>query len=479
MPIPPFSQARLLVAGDLMVDRYWSGGTDRISPEAPVPVVRIQGEEIRPGGAGNVALNAASLGARVSVLGFTGDDPQAEALESRLGEEGVASDFIRDPGIATLIKLRVLSRHQQLIRLDFEDGFQDCDGAELGRRFRGGLAAADAVLLSDYGKGTLRDVPALIEAARAAGKPVLVDPKGTDFTRYRGATVITPNRGELEAVVGRCADAADLSARADELRRELDLDAVLVTRGEQGMTLVRAGAEPAHFSTRAREVYDVTGAGDTVIATLGAALAAGEGWEEAVDLANLAAGVVVGRLGTASVTPAELRRARLRDEQGGHRVVSEERLLQLAADAREHGERLVMTNGCFDLLHAGHVAYLEEAAALGDRLIVAVNDDESVRRLKGEGRPVNPLEQRMAVLAGLAAVDWVVPFGEDTPERLIGRVLPDVLVKGGDYRPEEIAGHRAVTEAGGEVVVLPFREGCSSSGIIAGIREREGKEAGE
>ncbi|MEF8792420.1 bifunctional D-glycero-beta-D-manno-heptose-7-phosphate kinase/D-glycero-beta-D-manno-heptose 1-phosphate adenylyltransferase HldE [Thiohalorhabdus sp.] len=469
MRLPDFSRARLLVAGDLMLDRYWSGGTGRISPEAPVPVVRVEGEEVRPGGAGNVALNAAALGASVRLLGFTGDDTEADALAESLTAGGVDCRFLREPAIPTLVKLRVLSRHQQLIRLDFEEGFAACDVDALGDRFANELAGSDAVVLSDYGKGTLADVGGLIERARAAGKPVLVDPKGTDFRRYRGATAITPNRAELEAVVGPCGTDADLVARAEALRAELDLGALLVTRGERGMTLVRPGGEADHIATRAREVFDVTGAGDTVIATLASALAAGEAWPDAVALANLAGGVVVGRLGTVTVTPAELRRVHLA-EQDGRKVLSEAELMTVLADARAHGERVVLTNGCFDLLHAGHVAYLEEAAELGDRLIVAVNDDASVARLKGAGRPVTPLAQRMAVLAGLAAVDWVVPFAEDTPQRLIERVRPDYLVKGGDYRPEAIAGYEAVTAAGGEVVVLPFREDCSSTAIINALR---------
>jgi D-beta-D-heptose 7-phosphate kinase/D-beta-D-heptose 1-phosphate adenosyltransferase len=478
MHLPDFARARLLVAGDLMLDRYWSGGTGRISPEAPVPVVRVEGEEVRPGGAGNVALNAAALGSGVRLLGFTGDDAEARALETALSEGAVDCRFLRDPAIATLVKLRVLSRHQQLIRLDFEDGFAACDADGLGRAFGEELGQADAVVLSDYGKGTLGRIEELIAAARAAGKPVLVDPKGTDFRRYRGATAITPNRAEFEAVVGACASEAELAEKAEALRAELALEALLVTRGERGMTLVRAGGQVSHIATRAREVFDVTGAGDTVIATLAAALASGEGWEHAVALANLAAGVVVGRLGTVSVTPAELRRAHLA-EQGGRKVVAEDELLTVLEDARAHGERVVMTNGCFDLLHAGHVAYLQEAAELGDRLIVAVNDDASVARLKGPERPVTPLAQRMAVLAGLAAVDWVVAFAEDTPQRLIERVAPDLLVKGGDYRPEDIAGYAAVTDAGGEVVVLPFREGCSSTQIINAMRDLNARREGD
>ncbi|KPV39141.1 heptose 1-phosphate adenyltransferase [Thiohalorhabdus denitrificans] len=471
MSIPDFSAARLLVVGDLMLDRYWSGATGRISPEAPVPVVRVDGEEVRAGGAGNVALNAAALGGQSTLLGFTGQDEEADLLGRCLQHGGVDWRFLRNPRIKTLVKLRILSRNQQLIRLDFEDGLEECDWPVLREQYNELLSQAEVVVLSDYAKGTLADPAELIRLARCEGKKVLVDPKGDDFRRYRGASALTPNREEFEAVVGPCADEAEVVRKAEHLRGELDLEALLVTRGEKGVTLVRAGQETVHFPTRAREVYDVTGAGDTVIATLGTALAAGESWEASVSLANLAAGVVVGRLGTVGVTPAELRRAQLAEERGGKRVLDEEALALSVADAQAHGERVVFTNGCFDLLHAGHVAYLEEAAALGDRLVVAVNDDDSVQRLKGEGRPVNPLDQRMAVLAGLAAVDWVVPFSEDTPARLIERLRPDVLAKGGDYRPEAIAGYDTVTAAGGEVVVLPYREGCSSSRMMEAIRQ--------
>ncbi|MEJ2299479.1 MAG: bifunctional D-glycero-beta-D-manno-heptose-7-phosphate kinase/D-glycero-beta-D-manno-heptose 1-phosphate adenylyltransferase HldE, partial [Woeseiaceae bacterium] len=330
----------------------------------------------------------------------------------------------------------------------------------------GTLAGAGAVVLSDYGKGALSDVQAMIAACRAAGIPVLVDPKGTDFGKYRGASLLTPNQGEFEAVAGTAASDDDLVARARAMMDELALDALLVTRSEKGMLLVESEGEPLFLSTQAREVYDVTGAGDTVIATLAAALASGQELASAAALANLAAGLVVRKIGVATVTPGELSAALHQRGQGGRGLVDLDALLALVAEARERGERIIMTNGCFDVLHAGHVAYLEEAKSLGDRLIVAVNDDDSVRRLKGESRPINALEDRMQVLAGLAAVDWVVPFSADTPARLIGAVLPDVLVKGGDYAPEAIAGAKEVLQHGGEVRVLAFRDGHSSTRII-------------
>jgi D-beta-D-heptose 7-phosphate kinase / D-beta-D-heptose 1-phosphate adenosyltransferase len=470
--IPDFRRADVLVVGDVMLDRYWYGDTSRISPEAPVPVVHVGDTQERPGGAGNVALNIAALGARVSVAGLIGTDEVGRALQGLLAQAGVECLLEAVPGFATITKLRVLSRHQQLIRLDFEDGFGGTDPAALTDRIRPQLERAQVLVLSDYGKGSLRRVQELIGLARAAGIPALVDPKGSDFERYRGATLITPNLGEFEAVVGRCADEAELVARGERLLRELELEYLLVTRGEHGMTLLGHERAPLHLPARAREVYDVTGAGDTVISVLATALAVGQPLAAACALANLAAGIVVGRLGAVSVSAEELETALHEQAEVHHGVMGEADLLTQLAAARGRGERVVMTNGCFDILHPGHVAYLEQARALGDRLVVAVNDDDSVRRLKGAGRPVNGLADRMAVLAGLRSVDWVVPFAEDTPERLICRVLPDLLVKGGDYRAEEVAGGECVRAAGGEVVILDFVEGRSTSGIIRSIRER-------
>ena len=470
--IPEFNGGRVLVVGDVMLDRYWHGDASRVSPEAPVPVVRVAETEERPGGAANVALNTAALGARTRLLGIVGQDTEADSLGAMLGTAGVLHDLQRHPGSRTVTKLRVISRQQQLIRLDFEDGFQDVKTSALLPGFRDALGECDVVVLSDYGKGTLCDTTQLITAARQAGRPVLVDPCGADFSRYRGASIITPNLDEFERVAGRCRSELELTGRAAEMMARFDLAAILLTRGEHGMSLFRPGEPERHLPTRAREVFDVTGAGDTVIAMLSAALAAGEALPSAMSLANLAAGIVVGRLGTASVSVPELCRAAL-DAHAGCGDMNEEQLLMALAESRERGERIVMTNGCFDILHAGHVACLSKARRLGDRLVVAVNDDASVTRLKGAGRPVNPLERRMAVLSALECVDWVVPFSEDTPERLICRASPDVLVKGGDYSPGEIAGHDCVMRSGGEVVVLEYEDGCSTSDIIDRIRRQD------
>jgi D-beta-D-heptose 7-phosphate kinase/D-beta-D-heptose 1-phosphate adenosyltransferase len=366
----------------------------------------------------------------------------------------------------------VISRQQQLIRLDFDDLFPNWDSAELQYDFQGRLENADVVVLSDYAKGALRRSVDLITLARKAGKTVIVDPKGNDFARYRGASLITPNFAEFEAVVGPCPSEELIEQRATRLCDDLDLGAVLVTRGEKGMTLVARNAVPLHLPTRAQQVFDVTGAGDTVVATLAVALATGLSLDQAVAVSNVAAGIVVSKLGTATVTPAELHDALHRPPQSARRgVVSEEDLLTQVAAARVRRERVVMTNGCFDILHPGHIDYLEKARALGDRLVVAVNDDASVRRLKGEGRPVNTLTTRMRMLAALESVDWVVPFSEDTPERLLGAVLPDILVKGGDYTEDQIAGAACVKAAGGEVRVLEFIDGYSTSGLIDRIRK--------
>ncbi|MDE2149916.1 MAG: bifunctional D-glycero-beta-D-manno-heptose-7-phosphate kinase/D-glycero-beta-D-manno-heptose 1-phosphate adenylyltransferase HldE [Gammaproteobacteria bacterium] len=468
--IPDFPRAGVLVAGDVMLDRYWHGPTSRISPEAPVPVVRIQRDETRPGGAANVALNVAALGSTAELLGVVGRDEAAQRLRTDLARAGVECRLLEAAGEPTITKLRVLSRNQQLIRLDFEESLARVgvfDRAAYLHAFEQALPNAQVVILSDYGKGTLADAADLIAAARTAGRPVLVDPKGSDWRSYRGATVMTPNLAELESVVGACADEAAIVAKGGRLRDELGLEALLVTRSERGMSLLLSQQAPLHLPAQAREVYDVTGAGDTVIAVLGAALAAGHDFAHAARLANLAAGIVVGKLGTATVSPVELDRAIRHGHDDDAGVLGEDELIARVASARGQGQTIVMTNGCFDLLHVGHVRYLEAARRLGDVLIVAVNDDDSVRRLKSRGRPLNPLTDRMRVLAALKSVDWVVPFAEDTPERLIGRVLPDLLVKGGDYRPQAIAGYEAVTANGGKVVVLDYQRGYSTTALLA------------
>ncbi|MCP4700509.1 MAG: bifunctional D-glycero-beta-D-manno-heptose-7-phosphate kinase/D-glycero-beta-D-manno-heptose 1-phosphate adenylyltransferase HldE, partial [Gammaproteobacteria bacterium] len=414
-----------------------------------------------------VALNITSLGGQAALLGVTGEDEAADILQASLTKRGVTCAFQRLHGVPTITKFRVLSRHQQLIRLDFEEKFTGLDTRALQMRMAEQLDTADVAVLSDYGKGTLTKPEAFIQAARAAGKPVLIDPKGRDFDKYRGASVLTPNFAEFEAVAGPCADEHALEEKGERLREHLELDALLITRSEHGMTLLRKGHQALHLPAHAREVFDVTGAGDTVVGILAAALAAGRDLVNATALANLGAGLAVTKLGAAAVTVPELEYAL--HAHGNRGVQTEKKLLAAVKAAKANGETVVMTNGCFDILHAGHVHYLTRARQLGDRLIIAVNDDASVHKLKGHGRPINSLERRMAVLEALECADWVVPFSEDTPERLICEVLPDVLVKGGDYRVEQIAGHACVLRNGGRVLVLDFLENCSSSAIMKKI----------
>ena len=457
--LPNFSAARVAVIGDVMLDRYWQGHAGRISPEAPVPVVKMGFEENRLGGAANVALNLAVLGCQVQLGGLVGQDEAGQTLAQEAQRRGIQTQLHIDSERPTILKLRVLAGQHQVMRVDFETPFE-------GHPSLTTLPSdLDALVLSDYAKGTLAQVDQIIVAARKQNLPVIVDPKGTDWRKYRGATLLTPNFSEWTAVAGQPTDEDHLAAMAQRLIHELDLQGLLITRSEKGMSLYQRSLAPIHIATEAKAVADVTGAGDTVVAALAGALGAGESLENACRLANSAAGVVVAKVGTSTVTPRELAEARAHDIAG----VAED-LAQLQHWVRSYqaaGEKVVFTNGCFDILHAGHVAYLNEAASLGDRLIVAVNSDRSVSALKGPTRPVNHADQRMAVLAGLAAVDHVIEFDTDTPRELLTALRPDVLVKGGDYSDvSEVVGHEIVQGYGGQVQVLGVVAGVSTTQII-------------
>ena len=450
-----------------MLDEYWLGTATRISPEAPAPVVQVESRDCRPGGAANVACNLAGLGARVTLLGIVGRDEEAEALAGAMQGAGVAAEWVRSESRPTVRKLRVLSRNQQVIRLDRETPFSADDSARLAARYAELLEGCSAVVLSDYAKGSLADAGTMIGAARAAGTPILVDPKSADFGTYRGASLLTPNRAEFEAALGGSGESPDeMAARAQRVCSLLEIGGMVVTLGEQGLVAAPAAGHARHIPARAREVYDVTGAGDTVTAVLAAGLAVGADLNDSACLANVAAGVVVARVGVAPIHLRDLREVLREPGSSASAVIDAGEAAAIGRRLRDSGRTLVMTNGCFDLLHAGHTACLAEARSLGDRLMVAINDDESVRRLKGGSRPVVPLEQRMAVLAALASVDWVVPFSEDTPAALIEQVGPLVLAKGGDYKPEEIAGGDAVERLGGRVAILPYRDGLSTSSLL-------------
>lgn len=465
--LPDCSAARILVVGDLMLDRYLHGTADRISPEAPVPVVRIEHTEDRPGGAANVAVNVAALGANTTLLGLVGNDEDAECLQRIVSEHGVATDFTHCPDIATTVKSRVTSCGQQLIRLDREDiADRSAMAKNITDKFKQHITQVDAVIFSDYAKGCLTHIEELIALAQQHSKLIFVDPKGTDFNIYRGADILTPNIKEFEAVVGHCKDDDALEQKAQAMRRDLGLECLLITRGEQGMTMVCEDALH-HLAARAHEVYDVTGAGDTVIAVLSVIATTGLPLLTAAQFANRAAGLAVEKSGTATIAPDEFARY----GSNAHSICSQEQLLQTVQDAKSRKQRIVMTNGCFDLLHIGHIAYLSQAASLGDRLIVAVNDDHSVKQLKGDKRPINSLDKRLQLVASLSMVDWVVAFSDLTPEKLITEISPDVLVKGGDYRADEIAGADHVKQHGGEVVILDYVEGVSTTQLIDAIQK--------
>jgi D-beta-D-heptose 7-phosphate kinase/D-beta-D-heptose 1-phosphate adenosyltransferase len=470
-------QQTVLCVGDLMLDDFVYGDVARISPAAPAPVLAVTKSALMIGGAGNVARNVASLGARCILVAVVGEDEAAHTLAARLDNEPhIEARLVKDASRPTTRKVRFVSEQHSthLLRADWEvtSGIEGEIEARVLELALTALPQAQTLILSDYAKGTLtaRLVRALIDRANELAKPVIVDPKGKDYARYKGATLITPNWHELSHIArSTLATEADIASAAAELNDTIGSDAVLVTRGESGMSLVARGGEPVHVAAHAVKVRDVSGAGDTVAAVLAAMRATGAQWEAAMRAANAAAAVVVGKRGTATVSAAELRarvlpHASLAPEE---KIVFDWSILdERTAEWRHRGLRLGFTNGCFDILHPGHIKLLAEAHAACDRLIVGLNSDESVRRLKGESRPMQDVHARAEVLAAIEAVDLVVVFEEDTPLDLIKRVRPSVLVKGGDYRREEVVGHEFVESIGGEVLLIPLVPGFSTSKIV-------------
>lgn len=482
--LPSLLGVRVLVVGDLMADRYWYGSANRVSQEAPVPVVDVSRTELQPGGAANTALNVVALGARCTLVGAVGDDEAGRELVQRLTAAGVDCDLVVVPNWSTIVKLRIVSQQQQLLRADFESPFPEQGAAQSGEptlaeqlleRVQQQLTAPAAVpvkamVLQDYDKGVVADPPQFIAAAQAANVPVVVDPKFKPLGVYAGATLLKPNVHEFRRAVGDWRDNDEMVSKAEALVQAHSLGALIITRGDQGMRVISQTGEHANIPARPVDVFDVTGAGDTAAAAL--AITQGLGWSAAAcaEVANAASGIAVTRSGTAAVTGPELSAALSGAHGGDAGILSRNQLIEAVARAKKAGQRVVFTNGCFDILHAGHVSYLGEAAALGDKLVVAVNDDASVTRLKGVGRPLNPLDRRLKVLAGLGAVDWVVGFAEDTPEQLLELLHPDVLVKGGDYGPDTVVGAAIVHAYGGEVAVLSLVDDCSTTAIVERIQ---------
>lgn len=465
-----FSKAKILVVGDVMLDQYWSGSTQRISPEAPVPVVKVQNDETRLGGAANVALNLKALGANVELAAVIGEDEAGSIIQNLLTEKEIPTQFHfgEQP---TIRKLRILSRHQQLIRMDFEEPLANNTAEEFAASVSRLVEQFDLVIFSDYAKGSLTYIEQMIQACNEKAVKSFIDPKGDCYRKYVGATLIKPNQSEFCQVAGDFTDTSDLAIKASNLIDDLQLKHLLITRSEEGMALFSPEQEPYFLATQAQDVYDVTGAGDTVIATIGVAYANGYSLKDALHFANIAAGIVVAKVGTATASLAELTdKLHLSQRHQGYVAPSQQELKQLIQQAQKQGQKVVFTNGCFDILHSGHVRYLDEAAKQGDKLIIAVNSDESVQQLKGPTRPIVPLQSRMELLASLNCVDWVIPFSEETPRDLICYLEPDVLVKGGDYQPHEIAGCDCVWDKGGKVEILSFWDGFSTTQIVERIQ---------
>ncbi len=466
------ASAAILVVGDIMLDRYISGDAQRLSPEAPVPVININQVEERLGGAANVARNIAHLDAKVGLLGIIGEDPDGRTVGQLLAGEQIQAQLCRQALRPTISKTRIISRQQQIVRLDQEYPFSMQDAMALNQQFAALYRHYDIIVFSDYHKGSLCGIGEMISLAKAAGKTVLIDPKQRELSLYAGADLITPNLNEFIACGGDMRSEQTMLQSARYLIAQAGINAMLLTRSEQGMSLITASSHH-YFPADKVAVSDVTGAGDTVIATLAVMLSGGCPLAQAAEIANLAAAIAVSQPGVVAVSRQELV-AKLR--QRGIEPVADstnacQSALQQIAEAKSRGERIVFTNGCFDILHAGHVRYLTQAKALGDRLVVGVNCDASVRRLKGQQRPINALADRLSVLSGLAAVDWVIPFGEqpdeqDTPLELIKKICPDVLVKGGDYTVETIIGADVVRARGGEVKTLSYLQHRSTSHII-------------
>ena len=467
-----FGQLKVLVVGDLMLDRYILGEVDRISPEAPVPVLRHAQRYERPGGAANVAMNLAGLGCTTLLAGFWGNDTEQRELAVFLEKAGVDTTGVVTTTLPTISKTRILGRMQQLLRLDIES--RERPSAEnqqhLLERVEQLVSKVHAVVLSDYAKGALTAelCEAAIRTARRLGVPVLVDPKSTDFSMYSGATAVCPNLKELSAATGVAVhEIEELLIAGEAQRREHDLTYLTLTMSEKGIRVL-SEAGTFHSPARAREVYDVSGAGDTVIATMAACLAAGLTIETAVELANLAAGIVVGKVGTVPIAVHELIAA-LTPSSGiraGEKILDGDRLVKRVAEWRAAGESIVFTNGCFDILHVGHITLLEDCRRFGSKLVLGLNSDDSISRLKGPSRPIVGERERSRVMAALAAVDAVVLFKEDTPLELIRLVMPDVIVKGGDYVAENVVGYEDVTALGGRVEIVPTVEGFSTTNLV-------------
>ena len=457
-------KGKVLVVGDVMLDKYLKGKTERLSPESPVPVLLPLGEESRLGGAANVALNVSSLGSKVKLLGVVGKDLSGKEIKDLLKEKKISNSLVKS-NLSSITKQRILAGNQQLLRIDREDKFSNVDWIKTKENFKKEIHKFSSIVISDYGKGTLFNVQELISLSNKKKVPVIVDPKGNDFLKYKGAYIITPNLKEFSKAVGGFNSEAELEKKAKLLIKKLSLSALLITRGPEGMTLFNKNNNQniikSHYAAQTIDVFDVSGAGDTVIATIASGIASKVNLNQSVELSNIAAGVVVSKLGTSSFSLDEI----IPFLKGSSSLDANISMKAIHL-AKKESKKIVFTNGCFDILHAGHVSYLKEARSKGDMLIVGINNDKSVSRLKGNNRPINNLENRIEVLSSLECVDIVIPFSEDTPLNLIKEIIPDILVKGEDYKINQIVGSDFVKKTGGKVERIKFVKRLSTSNLI-------------
>ena len=455
-----------------MLDTYIYGAVDRVSPEAPVPVVKVLSQTCKLGGSANVASNCRSIGCQVMLIGIRGDDEAGLKIEDLTHESGIACALSVSKATSTIQKIRILSQGQQMLRYDVESKFSNESIDATIELVKMQISNCDVVIISDYAKGTLADVDKIINIANQLNKPIIVDPKGQNYKKYRKASILTPNATEFQEVVGECYDETDFISNGLDLIKKLDLKALLVTRSEHGVLLIKKSGETFNFPAEAKEVFDVTGAGDTVVAYLACLLGINFDVKDAAEMANKAAGIAVGRSGAATISFDEV----VKSNEGNDwsdKYVTQSVLKKIIDNKRQKKNKIIMTNGCFDILHPGHIMYLNKARSLGDILIVAINSDASIKNLKGANRPINNLQDRIYMLSQLSCVDYICVFDEELPEKVYELICPDVLVKGKDYEGKEISGSQPVINAGGQVILIDFKEGYSSSSIIEKIKNAQ------
>jgi D-beta-D-heptose 7-phosphate kinase/D-beta-D-heptose 1-phosphate adenosyltransferase len=466
-----FLKAKVLVIGDILYDQYIYGDVSRVSPEAPVPILKFLKEEMRVGGAGNVASNIASLGSQAMLIGFLGDDIKGEFLLKKLNEKHIFNKIVLLKDQQTITKQRIVSKLQHIVRIDFDNGYVEEKKHSILSLVKENINDYDLIVLSDYGKGTLKEIEKIIQLANSLNKLIIVDPKGNDFAKYKNCSILTPNLKEFEEIVGKCSNEHEIISKAKKLNKELKLDALLLTRGEKGMILISKD-DIVKLDAISRDVFDVTGAGDTVIATLAASISAGYQIREALTFANIAAGVAVSKFGTSSVSLNDIQvKLNTNKKNFKNKLIDRIDLISKIEILKKNNPKIVMTNGCFDILHMGHVRYLKEAKSLGDVLLVGLNSDISIKNIKGSQRPINNELSRLEVLSALECVDIITVFDEDTPLEIIKLIKPHVLVKAGDYKSDEVVGSKFVKQNNGKVKILTYYDGYSTTNSIKKIIE--------